>query len=89
MNGTKKKSNRSSVKTSDGGGRVSQSTALTRQSETSVSPVKPPNLSTSVAKHLLNLMQEVTRSDVNASTVLAACQCAKEIREIIKLNRTL
>lgn len=44
------------------------------------------NLPKSVSMQLLNLMKQVVQSDVNPSTVKAACQCAAEIHKMLKLN---
>lgn len=56
------------------------------------SPVVMPqqqNLSSTVAGRLLDLMNNVTKDDVNPETVNAACNCAKEIHKIIRLNLEL
>ncbi len=45
-----------------------------------------PNLSTTVATQLLDLMQQVTKTEVTPETVNAACNCAKEIHKIIRLS---
>ncbi len=66
-----------------------QSLALTKQSDVSEIHVKPMNLSSSVGKHLLNIMEKVTQDEVTPQTVMAACQCAKEIRELIRLNHSI
>ncbi len=56
------------------------------------SPIAPkvsssqPNLSTTVAEHLLKLMFDVTKEDVTPQSVDAACKCAKEIHKIIRMN---
>ncbi len=56
------------------------------------SPIAPkvtssqPNLSTTVAEHLLSLMFKVTNDDVTPQSVDAACKCAKEIHKIIQMN---
>lgn len=44
------------------------------------------NLSQDVALQLLELMEQITSSEVNVKTVSAACQCASEITKILKLN---
>lgn len=61
--------------------------ALQKPSPTVSPDVSPrPNLSTTVATQLLDLMQAVTKEEVTPETVNAACNCAKEIHKIIRLN---
>lgn len=43
-------------------------------------------LSRSMAEHLLTLMKESTAADKSPNAVNAACNCAKQIREILKLE---
>ena len=45
-----------------------------------------PNLSTSIAEHLLVLMKDVTKQEVSPSTVEAACKCAQQMYNLMKLN---
>lgn len=47
------------------------------------------SLSTSVAEHLLLLMQTVTANEVNPQTVNAACNCATQMINLMKLNMKL
>lgn len=44
------------------------------------------SLSKDLALRLLSLIDKVNASDVNPSTVNAACNCASEIHKILKLN---
>lgn len=44
------------------------------------------SLSTSVVTHLSGLMKDVTKDDKSPMAVHAACNCAKEIREILRLE---
>lgn len=60
-----------------------------QQSHTLENQGTSENLSSTVAKQLLNLMTKVTEDDVNPSTVNAACNCASEISKIIRLNLEL
>lgn len=63
-------------------------------SPNSVVPLKGTNgesksLSTNVAEHLLHLMQEVTKENVSPQTVNAACNCATQMINLMKLNMKL
>lgn len=44
------------------------------------------SLSTNVATQLLHLMQEVTRTEITPSSVNAACNCATQIVQLMKVN---
>jgi hypothetical protein len=50
--------------------------------------VKSPltSLSSSVVTQLSGLMRDVTKDDKSPMAVRAACNCAKEIREILRLE---
>lgn len=48
-----------------------------------------PSLSMSVAEHLLFLMKEVTKSEVDPKTVNAACNCASQMINLMKMNLKL
>jgi len=89
MSVTKKKSEKKRPSAAEKRDGKTPSLALTKLCESSESQVKPMNLSSSVGKHLLSMMQKVTETDVTPQTVLAACQCAKEIRELIRLNHSI
>lgn len=89
MKNTKTGSNQKREKNSGSKDVKTQPLALTKPSEHSGNQVQRMNLSTSVAEHLLNAMKQVTKDTITPQTVHAACMCAKEIREIIKLNNSL
>lgn len=44
------------------------------------------SLSTDLTNHLLNLSKEVTRNEINPETVKAACNCAQQIHNMIRLQ---
>lgn len=44
------------------------------------------SLSRSMAEQLLVMMKDVTKEDKSASAVNAACNCAKQLREILKFE---
>lgn len=44
------------------------------------------SLSTNVAEHLLHLMLESTKTEVSPKTVHAACACATQIIQLMKVN---
>ncbi len=44
------------------------------------------HLSRSMAEQLLVMMKEVTKDDKSAGAVNAACNCAKQLREILKFE---
>lgn len=44
------------------------------------------SLSTNVAEHLLHLMIQVTEGNVNPNTVNAACNCATQMINLMKIN---
>lgn len=62
---------------------------MVSQSSNAQSPQTTPqskSLSTNVAEHLLLLMQAVTKDNVNPQTVNAACNCATQMINLMKLN---
>lgn len=89
MSDTKTGSESRKQSTPEKRGAKTQGLALTKQSDVSEILVKPMNLSSSVGKHLLNIMEKVTETEVTPQTVMAACHCAKEIRELIRLNHSI
>lgn len=44
------------------------------------------HLSRSMAEQLLVMMKKVTENDTSAASVNAACNCAKQLREILKFE---
>lgn len=48
-----------------------------------------PSLSMNVAEHLLWLMKEVTKESVSPQSVNAACNCATQMINLMKLNMKL
>lgn len=44
------------------------------------------SLSVELAEHLLNLSKKVVQDDITPSTVNAACNCATQITNLIKIN---
>ena len=44
------------------------------------------SLSRNLSLELLQLMKDVTRTEVSAETVNAACNCASQIHKILRLN---
>lgn len=58
-----------------------------RQLQTaSVETSNQGSLSVELAEHLLGLSKEVVRREVTPSTVNAACNCAQQIHNLIRLN---
>lgn len=55
---------------------------LQKQPQAETSESLPKN----VSLQLLDLMKKVVANDVNPATVKAACQCAREIHNMLKLN---
>jgi hypothetical protein len=51
--------------------------------------VTSKNLLKSVSLQLYSLMTKVVSHDVNPKTVAAACQCASQIHNMLKLNNSL
>lgn len=53
--------------------------------------VKDPSksLSMNVAEHLLKLMKDVTKENVTPQTVNAACNCASQMVNLMKINLRL
>lgn len=47
------------------------------------------NLSVTVVRQLVNLMENVVKTDINPKTVNAACNCANAIHKMILLNLSL
>lgn len=50
---------------------------------------QPKTLSMNVAEHLLFLMKEVTKGNVNPASVNAACNCATQMVNLMKVNLKL
>ena len=69
--------------------RMTQQSSLTtksgKQEQNSVL-VQSGNLSMKLANNLLNLMEKVTKEDITADTVNAACNCATELNKLFKTN---
>lgn len=49
-------------------------------------PETSQNLPESVSVQLVDLMRKVVASEVNPTTVRAACECARVINELLKTN---
>lgn len=60
--------------------------SLGLQEKSKEASVQSTNLSMNVAQHLLLLMKEVTKQKVDPQTVNAACNCASQIINLIKVN---
>jgi len=63
-----------------------QSLGLEKKSQKPNEPVTSENLPKNVSMQLFKLMNQVVDSDVNPTTVKAACACAQEIHRMLKLN---
>lgn len=66
---------------------LGDSSALLGRSPEGKDPSK--SLSMNVAEHLLKLMKDVTSENVNPSTVNAACNCASQMINLMKINLRL
>ena len=62
--------------------------SVSTNSPQNLSVAKSPdkNLSTNIAEHLLLLMKDVTKQEVSPSTVKAACECAQQMYNLMRLN---
>lgn|GEM_PF-6066673 len=67
--------------------RLGGSSALSGRSPEGMDRSK--SLSMNVAEHLLKLMKDVTSENVNPSTVNAACNCAAQMINLMKINLQL
>ncbi len=68
---------------------IRSSVSEVSQQNSSVAKSQDKNLSTNIAEHLLVLMKDVTKQEVSPSTVEAACKCATQMINLMKLNMKL
>ncbi len=66
--------------------RIRSSVSAVSTANSDEAKLQPKNLSTSIAEHLLSLMKDVTKEEVSPRTVEAACKCAQQMYNIMKLN---